>query len=643
MSNRTNKEPNGQPDLFNSEDNASGQKVAASESALYLLTNNLNLVDILSSGMIKPAAFFEKYYPDLGSTCPQAVPLLKVPPSDALIGASIETDEITFPIVLEIAADGLSGPAWVISSKFTSRKGKVSQRENVAAILINGVLPASIISSIHFRSETDLQEFTVRRYANLDPEQGNHGFVISPQMFAGNLAAEDLLSAISGTCRKIPSLAADVVNRIDSVEGMLSLLGKYASLDHEFPLQIYADILNLYFGSGASESPSERSNSIPYQWLTEFINDQQTVDTANSALNRITANVTNTDQSGNREALLGRLAVRQSIRMKPEEFSPDGYLDALSLDLEQQSGRLESETTLDEYRSAFEMLKEVRTGFTGLDSFFERFPSENYPILAGLFLHLSDNRPENVIQLASQYRNVPVEARVFAACLAGALHGRTRLEMDCRSGKNLTYVLEMASIARINTATDSVRLVAPGQDAVVMVDRTEQGRDEILLIGDEILIKRLPDQKRVGNSSIIEKRQNSLPPRGIKLNERYQKQERVETAMEKIIEKLRNSDAFAPGTQVGQLAIAICRFNKWFDLISTVIPLREQEYYLENHRGKHEFRLSGYIVPEHRINRPDEFRSRLLALTPNQLEQMKDSKLIAPLVAKLSDEWFSQV
>lgn len=637
MSNQANKDQDDQPGLFNSDDHAMKHKVTSTETVLYVLTNNLNLVDILSSGMIKSAAFYEKYYKDLGDVCPHAIPLLKVAPSAALVDAAIEKGEIIYPVILEISADGLSGPAWVISSKFTNRKGKVSQRENVTALLINGVLPSSIISGIHFRSEMELKEFTVRRYANLNPERENYRLAVSPHLFDGDISAADLLNAFDGACRKIPSLSNDVVTFIDAVEGMLSILGKYASLDREFPLRIYADVLNMYIGVIEPGSSLERSGS-DYQWLVEFVESQGMPDLSGGPARLNTAK---SDQHRSIQDLLGKLAVRQSIALKPEEFSPDSYLNTLLLTLEQHPMILASKPLLDEYKSAFDLLKEVRTGFTSPENLFERFPGGTHPILAGLYLHLLDNRPQNVNRFATEYRDLPVESRAFATCLTGALHGRTRLDLDCRSGSNLSYVLEMASILRINKAVESVHLVSPSQNAVVAANQTEYGPEELLLIGDETLIKRMPLQKKAAPLGTAEKRTGSLVSGGATSNEKDRKQEKGAAVMERIIDKLRNSDAFTPATHAGQLAVAICRVNRWFDLVSTAIPLREQEYYLENHRGKQEFRLSGYVVPEYRINRPDEFRSRLLSLTPDQMQQIKDSKLIGTIAAKLPEEWLS--
>ena len=72
----------------------------------YLLTSRNNLMDLFSSGQIKPASHYLKYYPDLGEKTPAGVPLLLQPPSDELIRETVRQEERAIPAILELPPAG---------------------------------------------------------------------------------------------------------------------------------------------------------------------------------------------------------------------------------------------------------------------------------------------------------------------------------------------------------------------------------------------------------------------------------------------------------------------------------------------------------------------------------------------------------
>lgn len=454
---------------------------ASSGMTYFILTNNLNLVDMLSSGMIKPAAYYQKYYQDLGNECPNAIPLLALPPAADLVIQAVPEGEFLKPVLLELALDGLSGPSWVVNTGYKVRKARLSKSDKVVVQLVNGILPASLITVVHFRSVTDLGEFVARKYGNMDPDNSGLSFRCSSDLFAGvghNIGT--VLDLIRNTGKKIPQGDQAAVTTVDGIAGAIALLGNYASRETGFPLERYANLINGFLGiddEGRQDSPDGPD---PYAWFPVLLNllpDGEKDEAATLSIERI----------------LCRTAIRKSIGIKPDDFSPETFLEEVVDELERDLKMLSvpnSETVVDQHRNAIRLLLDTRMGLAGMDDFFSSYPIARHPTLAALFLFLVENSPQNLLHTLNQYPNFPVNIRSLSLCLAGALHGHTRIENDARPGRRLSYILEMASVSHINKNFDSVRLPVFVQPATVTIKPGDGYEEQILSISGETLIGR---------------------------------------------------------------------------------------------------------------------------------------------------------
>ena len=123
----------------------------------YILTNRYNLLDILSSELIKPLVGFSKYYTDLFRVAPGRMPLLTTAAGPDLVGFVAQDEETAFPVALELdpaildLSDVPVGPAG---------------RDVVWAP--DGAIPMGAVSRIWFRSESELAEVRARRFRNLE-------------------------------------------------------------------------------------------------------------------------------------------------------------------------------------------------------------------------------------------------------------------------------------------------------------------------------------------------------------------------------------------------------------------------------------------------------------------------------------------
>jgi hypothetical protein len=203
-------------------DNQANMPNSRANVTLWLLTNRNNLLDVLSSGWIKPKQGYKKYYADLGDYCPSGIPfLLQLPPADLVNSLSEETTN--FPVLLKVqfpnqSQNAISREGWWQSSseKF------IFLRENEACCIFYGVIPTSHVVEILFRNHHELfEEFMVRDYENV-PSIYQSLCKVSAEHFAGSeLNTAQLKEALV----KIEKLHAydngSLINAFEAIGGAL--------------------------------------------------------------------------------------------------------------------------------------------------------------------------------------------------------------------------------------------------------------------------------------------------------------------------------------------------------------------------------------------------------------------------------------
>ncbi len=174
---------------------ASIEVVASRPSALYFLTNRMNLNGVLSSRLIAPRESHDKYYVDLLEQVPGWVPLLTQPPTQALIEAVMVERGAGTPVVIEFPLD-------------VAKEAELRQ-----PVTYVPALALSQAVAIHFRKERDLREHRARGYKNIHPH--DELLKVTPELFAGDVPGEVALTAPASSCQ---------VNwrRIDRIRGAVN-------------------------------------------------------------------------------------------------------------------------------------------------------------------------------------------------------------------------------------------------------------------------------------------------------------------------------------------------------------------------------------------------------------------------------------
>ena len=131
-------------------------EVPAPQSAL-LVTNHLNLMYMLATGLVMPpAGFGEKYYRDTLECFPGWIPLFVDKAPAAAIESSTQEAGHLKPVIVQIGLTGLSGQVAAIGRGGTRElrfPGEVDVTESV--LLVPAPLPTSRIEWVFFQSAHD--------------------------------------------------------------------------------------------------------------------------------------------------------------------------------------------------------------------------------------------------------------------------------------------------------------------------------------------------------------------------------------------------------------------------------------------------------------------------------------------------------
>ena len=192
----------------------------------FIVTNHLNLLFMLSAGLvIPPSGFGNKYYRDTLSWFPGWIPLFKKDVSQKAIQEAVSEGSHLKPCIVEYRLDGISGTA------MAGGRGKfreVGLANTITAsdqlLLLPAPLPVSRIESLIFESGDAKQSFVeyAKNYGNVSLE----GFLskVAKRKFSAKGADIAEPAAGHGVPERSPSL-----ERALSAGGILAMLTLFAN------------------------------------------------------------------------------------------------------------------------------------------------------------------------------------------------------------------------------------------------------------------------------------------------------------------------------------------------------------------------------------------------------------------------------
>lgn len=371
---------------------------------LFLLTNQMNLIGILSSRVLAPRESFQKYYADLLELSPGWVPLLTVPPSTQLVERVVAERGAGGPVLVEV-------PESVLNA-----------RDPDTWVTYVRAAPLSDVVAIHFPEMKSLREHRARRYSNVHPHDDL--LRVSPELFASSWDVEFPLRA-PGKGTTLDWL------QIDRVRGALN--GLLAAADSGEGLAVAAGTLD------ASQIP--KATVLPH-WLTW-----------DSLTGRVTVPETESEAE-----LAQRLIFQAAYRILGERDQTESW--SASEVLETVVGEIHSVQPSPGVQVLIDRnLQRVRE-IVNVERDFEPFRNPGSPYVAAKSFLMVLMRPDlgQLLAWPTKETGADPTTRTVAAVLAGRLRGLARESVKLRN-KALDDITAAYAVHAATGATRSLGVV----------------------------------------------------------------------------------------------------------------------------------------------------------------------------------------
>lgn len=558
------------------------------ETKFYFVTNRFNLLEILSSGWIKPALWYPKYYHDLGEACPQQIPLLLDLPSENLITELFGPVSSMFPVVIEADLQGMQGRGLSIDQDFHPEEKDISTVGASLCFLVNGAIPSSRLRKIYFRSEQELQDYRVRSFSNVPVEESL--LSVDPEAFRGpELDTTRFLEAIADMAQNTPCDSHNYGSKAaGALGGALTMLFKLSEMNDAVSLEFLANCINQLAG-------------LPLSNAETMATDTSNVAAAIRALlNGLTESpsVRAPIEPGSSELLLIQLITRQLAASQLDEFYGEGFLESVYADFQSHLEEWSpgAADIMEDYARGFSSIQDTITGMSDIDEILVDAQFRAVPTLTALTIFLLKPEPEKCLTWNDDARLQDDSALMMAVAFSGALYGRSRIPTDARPSKESLRLLDELTALAVNREFGGLTWDAPNSAAIETTEVREYTIETLSIDG-----------------AILVRRKKSAP--------------RADKWFDRILALDLNDDRHQA------IAIEFCNVAGWTDCIVTEIPLGDREFILEHHKRKpHSIRIEGKVEIAERIHE-DRFNRRV-----NELPMSEGEKLINDHLRNLLEE-----
>lgn len=191
---------------------------------LYFVTNRMNALPALSTGLLQPSTGLSKVYEDLFTETPGRLPLwVGACPSNLERIISGGRDGI-FPVAFEIDARRLTvAESPCVDSEMALGSAPLGGAlPECRCILPEVVVPISSVIRLHFRSDQELRDFTSRDFSNTDPAAIKTA--VSPEVFQGGSIDLGRLQASLSCVPPGAQLVPEYLRAADALAGATALL-----------------------------------------------------------------------------------------------------------------------------------------------------------------------------------------------------------------------------------------------------------------------------------------------------------------------------------------------------------------------------------------------------------------------------------
>ena len=596
-----------------------------------LLTNRNNLLEILSSGLVKPASLYTKYYPDLGAMYPEDLPLLARDPSSTLVERMAGGDPGAFPVLLEVDLEGLTGTAQaVLASDYLTERVELPLREDAVCLLVSGVLPVNRVNAVHFRSEQELQEHTARVYENVRSDAVP--LRVSPERFQGHrMNVKRMQAALNRTQQATAALTPERMARADALGGALLVVAALAEGHDRVPLEALIRPLELLHAPTDLPTLLDKLEEYPVVGrrllaiAAALLDDQDSPQLEALAAHMPAGDGNPQDQEDPVADLLAMVAARTLAKMSPDDYFAEAALEGIREGLEEMLANTAigaGDTALSRYRYVLEAVGSVVDNSMDLAD----FPAAEAPVATGLLHFLLQSDPARLVNRAPGDRNGDPEALAVAVAFSGALYGRAMIPVGSRPDVGFERHLDELLARHLNHAARGLFLPVQGGPITETIIVDDGLQEDVLRANDRVLIRRVRPPSAPEATAEDEKIELAPDPGSPEHEEPADSAAPGKT--DEVFRRLSTSD-LASGPEK-EAAIRLCRAAGWNGCVFTSIRL-ERPGAVVIYMPESEVRIEGFVTSDVSI-RVKEFRKQLTAeawaALPQQVRREAEAVLV---------------
>lgn len=431
---------------------------------LYYLTNRMNVLSSLSSGLIRPKESLDKYYQDLMALSPGRITLWtgNIPANiiEKFIPATF------FPVIVEVAPGTIRAtniPAFNADMTLT-RTDLPECHDSCVCLIPSGVIPLPFAKSIHFRNNEEMLDFHSRKFDNIDFDalQCN----VTPALFEGTPVDLDRLQELFAALDDPGTTsAASLYRRTDAFAGAIALMALTMPNLRKWP-EVMKEMIDL-------KSPENvQANSDYGFWL--------------SGLRNLLLSGEQFLCSGDFTADLFRVAASQLVEMNPKDgFEPSALLDRI-VDRMKPCHDKDAGDEIGRFR---ERVLQILRNETDQISFNDDADPKKI-VQRAITLFLMRREPERILNSVNTAATPGRIVLATAAVLAGIFSGYYRLSTNIKSkvGAEKNF---LTMVAESCNRTGSADIVIPSwllPEAVLQISKEDSfsQRISVKLGGEEL-------------------------------------------------------------------------------------------------------------------------------------------------------------
>ena len=556
-------------------------------SLLYFVTCRYNYLEILATGFVKPKNWMIKYHSDLNEFCPDGIALFSTQPPVEVASFAISENPQNFPVVLEVAFDNRP-KAWFEITRDYQLLEK-SSKDDIEGLLIltSGLIPAIYIKRALFLDQSQLEDFNLHLFNNLDYEIKPD--LLDPDAGQTELDLEKIKDLLKQCNGKFSPKARALARQIEATGGAFELL---AAAQEKYP-DLNNNLLMRFINSLKTPLPNieESTKKVDFWKWPELLSD--------SLYSKEGTEPINIELQKNEKRLLSK-TFEYLLSISRNDFSVNECQAFLKKAL------IETETIPGSYIELFEKMNKVRRGLMSIEQFLVEFPSNLYPGSIAVLIFFMRNSPEE-IQQEIQNRSFEVDSIIpsLSAALTGCLYGKPSIGVEYKPQKQTTIYGDQIIANFINSSTGLAgaftEISMPESIKISLFENVENNEPEK---NPETKKRIKPGKKR---KAVIEAEEDltlgkpSEDPGDLPVTPNQDKLQAIKDLIMK--------DSLTDPSNAGyRAALSIARLKGWQSYLATIINLENREYVVENRKQKQELRIQGLIEPEIKLSRVEEFK-----------------------------------